>query len=123
MPSTNYYIGQDPQSTLGDSPRFFYGLRKNDNGSIFLQRSDQIKDKDPIVINNSGNIEDNYNDFEVGVDFFEGRDVNHDRVFANLRYSQYRWDDRSIFYYVDDEGQLVARVNEGYTYNNLDSED
>jgi hypothetical protein len=86
-------------------------------------RSDQSKDKETVQINNLGLEEDNFNDFEVAVDFIEGVDVNHNAVYPNLRYPQYRWDDRSIFYYVNDDGELVARVNNGYAYLSGTSED
>lgn len=123
MATSNHYLGVDPNTRLGGTPRFFYGLRKNENGSLFLVRSDQYKEADSIEINNPGDDSENYNDFEVGVDFFEGIDVNHNVVYENLKYTQYKWDDRAIFYYVDDEGQLVARVNNGYTYTQGVSED
>lgn len=123
MATSNHYLGVDPNTRLGGTPRFFYGLRKNENGSLFLVRSDQYKEADSIEINNPGDDSENYNDFEVGVDFFEGIDVNHNVVYENLKYTQYKWDDRAIFYYVDDEGQLVARVNNGYTYTPGVSED
>jgi len=123
MANNNYYLGQDPQTRLGDTPRFFYGLRKNENGSLFLQRSDQLKANESISVNNLGEESGNYTDFEIGVDFFEGIDVNHNPTFENLKYQQYRWDDRAIFYYIDEEGQLVARVNNGHTYDNGASED
>ena len=58
----------------------------------------------------------NYEDFEQGQDFYEGRNVNHEIVYENLNYEQFRWDNRSINYYIDDSGNLVARINEGYTY-------
>jgi len=122
MANNNYYLGQDPQSALGDTPRFFYGLRKNANGSVFLERSDQSKGNDSIQLNTPGAPEGNYNDFETGVDFYEGVDLNHNAVFDNLRFAQYRWDDRALFYYVNDEGELVVKINTSHTYNNLDSE-
>jgi hypothetical protein len=50
------------------------------------------------------------------VDFFEGRDVEHTKIYDNLNYEQFRWDSRNILYYIDSEGQLVLRVNEPYTY-------
>jgi hypothetical protein len=115
--NSNYYLGIDPLTRLGDTPRFFYGLRKNENGSLFLQRNDQLKDKDAIEINRVGDEANNFTDFEVGVDFFEGIDVNHNTVFKNLKYQQYRWDIRSMFYYIDEEGQLVAKLNTGHTYD------
>lgn len=120
---SNYYLGQQPEQLLGGSPRFFYGLRKNENGSLFLNRVDLLKDLGSVEVNSPGNVEDNYNDFEAGVDFYEGLDVNHNPVFANLVYPQYRWDDRSLFYYVDEDGQLVVKINSGNTYDNGDSED
>jgi len=121
--ATNYYLGTDPYTALGDTPRFFYGLRKNQNGSLFMQRLDNIRDKDTVTLNTPGLETDNYNDFEVGVDFFEGLDVNHNPAYLNLNYPQYRWDDRSLFYYVDDDGQLVVRINNGHTYDNNSSEE
>ena len=45
MPSP-YYLGQSPDEALGDSPRYWYALRRNDDGELFLLRSDQLKDKD-----------------------------------------------------------------------------
>lgn len=121
--SNPYYLGIDPQTRLGSTPRFFYGLRKNENGSLFLERNDQMKGRDSVEINTVGPLEENYTDFEVGVDFFEGIDINHNEVFGNLKYQQYRWDDRAMFYYIDEEGQLVAVVNQGHEYTDGDSED
>lgn len=117
--SNNYYLGRSPEDNLGDTPRFFLGLRRGEDGSLYLMRSDQLKDNQAIALNEPGVEEENYNDFEVGIDFFEGRDVYHNKVYENLRYEQYRWDDRSIFYYIDDDGQLVARINNGYVYEEL----
>jgi hypothetical protein len=118
----NYYLGTDPQSALGDTPRFLYGIRKNENGSLFLLRIDNIRDKEIAVINIPGEDAGNYTDFEVGVDFFEGLDVNHNPVYDNLNYQQYRWDDRALFYYVDADGQLSVVINNGHVYDNGASE-
>ena len=86
--NNNYVLGNDPQTRLGDTPRFFYGLRKNENGSLFLQRSDQLKTNETVELNYVGEESGNYNDFEIGVDFFEGLDVNHNPAFENLKYQQ-----------------------------------
>jgi hypothetical protein len=115
MPST-YYLGTSPDEALGDSPRYWYALRRNEDGELFLLRSDQLKDKDSVELNIPGDPAENFEDFEPGVDYFEGIDENHEAVFDNLKYTQYRWDDRSMFYYVDTQGQLVQRINQGYTY-------
>lgn len=113
---SNYYLGTSPELVLGDTPRYFYALRRNENGSLYFVKNDNIKDGQSIEINEPGDSEGNYTDFEVGVDFYEGVNVNHQQVFDNLKYPQYRWDNRSILYYVNAQGELVARVNQGYTY-------
>lgn len=115
MPST-YYLGTSPDEALGDSPRYFYAVRRNADGELFLVRSDQLKDKDSIEINYPGEPADNFEDFEPGVDFFEGKTVDHELAYPNIKYTQYRWDNRSILYYVDNEGQLVQRINQNYPY-------
>jgi len=113
---SNYFFGNNPTDIIGDAPRYFYALRRTDNGDVYFARVDQLSRTDSIEINNVGPAETNFTDFEVGVDFFEGRDVDHELVFDNLKYEQYRWDDRPIYYYIDDDGQLVMRIDKKYTY-------
>ena len=114
--STNYYFKADQNELIGDSPKYFYGLRRTTEGQLYLTRVNQLDQNDQMEINISGDDEDNYTDFEVGVDFYEGRNVNHDIVYANLKHEQYRWDNRSLLYYVNDNGELVVRINQKYTY-------
>ena len=109
-----------PEAMMGAVPnRFFYGLRRTDNGELFVVKSDQMKtDNDHIVtINKPGDLAQNFPNFEQGQDFYEGRDVNHNLVYKNLNYEQLRWDERNISYYVNDEGELIARINHSYTYD------
>ena len=115
MPST-YYIGTSPEESLGDSPRYFYGLRRNDHGELFFVRSDQLADIDDVTINEPGSLADTFQDFEAGVDYLDGIDAEHEILYENMKYPQYKWDNRSLFFYVDSQGQLVIRINRGYTY-------
>jgi cytochrome oxidase Cu insertion factor (SCO1/SenC/PrrC family) len=115
MPST-YYIGTSPEESLGDSPRYFYGLRRNDQGELFFIRSDQLADIDDVTINQPGSLADTFQDFEAGVDYLDGIDAEHEILYENMKYPQYKWDNRSLFFYVDSQGQLVIRINRGYTY-------
>jgi len=116
MSNNNYYLGRDPVETLGQSPRFWYALRRNDDGELYIVRSDQVTDKASYSINDVGDPTENFEDFEPGIDYFEGVDAEHNKLFDNMKYTQYRWDDRSIFYYVDSEGNLIQRIFQGYTY-------
>jgi hypothetical protein len=115
MPST-YYLGQSPDEALGDSPRYWYALRKNQDGELFLLRSDQLKDKDSIELNLPGQPSENFEDFEPGVDYFDGVQADHEVEYDNLVWTQYRWDSRNLLYYVDNQGRLTQRINQGYIY-------
>ena len=116
MPST-YYLGTSPDEALGDSPRYWYALRRNDDGELFLFRSDQLKDKDSIELNIPGDPLENFEDFEPGIDYFDGIKEDHEIEYTNLVWVQYRWDDRNMLYYIgQDEGRLIQRINQGYVY-------
>mgnify|MGYP003641245419 FL=1 len=116
------YTGFTPDHINGAvQDRFFYGLRRTDDGELFIGKADQLKTTDSITINNPGDPTQNYPSFEQGHEFSEGRNVNHDLVYENLNYEQFRWDDRNIQYYVNAEGELVARVNQNYTYDDNSS--
>jgi len=113
------YVGNNPTDVLnGFIKRYFYGLRRNDDGEMFLVRLDQLAPgTDPITLNELGEADGNFPDFEEGIDFLDGLDENHDILYANLRYPQLKWDGRSLVYYVDQsDGQFVLRISEGYTY-------
>ena len=114
--SDNYYIGTTPLQSLGESPRYWYALRRNADGELFLYRSDQLKDKDSIELNLPGAVDENFEDFEPGIDYFDGVTADHEVEYDNLVWTQYRWDNRNMLYYVDNQGRLTQRMNQGYTY-------
>ena len=111
-----YYFGQTPENALEDSPRYLYLVRRNDDGELFLRRVDNIVDKDSIDLNLPGVPSETFEDFEPGIDYFDGVKADHEKEYDNLFYTQYRWDNRSILYYIDDEGMLVQRINQNYEY-------
>ena len=114
----SYYIGTGPSDVINSFiKRYYYGIRRNDDGELFLVTSDQLKGgEDALTINELGDAADNFPDFEEGIDFLDGINETHDIVYKNLRYQQFRWDNRSLLYYVNDEGYLVLRVSEKYSY-------
>jgi hypothetical protein len=116
--SSSYYLGTTPTEGLGNSPRYWYALRRNDDGELFLVRSDQIIDRDAYELNIPGPPEEDFDNFVVGTDYLDGIDLTHEPIKENMFYPQYRWDDRSLFYYVDSEGMFIVRINKGYSYPN-----
>jgi hypothetical protein len=115
-----YYVGNSPQDVLsGIIKRYVYGLRRNDDGELYLVRIDQLQGSQDNVmtVNDIGNSIENFPDFEEGIDFLDGIDEEHNIVYDNLRYPQLKWDGRSLLYYIDpSDGQFIVRISEGYNY-------
>lgn len=114
--SGNYIFSTDDAIFGENSPKFFYGLRRNDDGELFLTRNNLIQASSSIVINNPGPPDEDYVEFEYGLDYVDNVNEDHEVLFDNLFFSQYRWDTRSIYYYVSDDGSFVVRINQKYTY-------
>jgi len=111
------YAGNDAQFVTNQiDGRYFYALRRTEQGELFFTKVDQMDPDATIQINEPGDPANNFNEFEQGVDFLEGRDQNHEIVYENLIYEQMRWDDRHVNYYVNDAGEFVMRLNKPYTY-------
>lgn len=119
--STTHYVGQSPSinELLGQGqPRYFYALRRTDDGLLFFAKIDQLKDPDTVTINNPGASEDDFTEFEYGIDFFDGRsDNDRSRTYPNLQWDQYRWDNKNMYYYINEQGELVVRINQSFTYD------
>jgi len=112
----SYFIGTTSQDVLnGFIKRYFYGLRRNDDGELFLVKSDQLQggEENIVTINQVGVAENNYLDFEEGIDFLNGIDENHEILYPNLRYPQLKWDSRSLSYFIDPvDGQFIQRISQ-----------
>jgi hypothetical protein len=115
-----YYIGQNNalSEVLGEgNPRYFYAIRRDDDGLLFFSKIDQLTDLGTITINNSGLTENDYTEFEYGVDFFDGRlEEDHSRPYSNLQWDQFRWDSKNVYYYINTAGEFIVRINQSYTY-------
>jgi hypothetical protein len=117
MSQTNYVGAPDLSSLLGEGNiRYFYALRRDDEGFVYLTKVDQVLGDDVVQVNKAGDAADDFDNFEFGIDFFDGILDDKSRPFANLTFDQYKWDERNIYYYINDEGELVARINKKYEY-------
>lgn len=115
-----YYVGAVSTTDLlgNDNPRFFYGLRRSERGTLYFTKLGQLIGNESVRINIPGPAADDFEDFEYGVDFFDGRLAeDHSRPYANLNFDQYRWDQRNCYYYINTSGELVIRVNQAYEYD------
>jgi hypothetical protein len=105
-----YYIGNEYSlnDLLGEgNPRYFYGLQRKDDGTLSFFKVDQLSSSASIAVNVPGPSANNFENFEYGVDFFDGRlATDHSRPYPNLVFDQYRWDSKNCYYYLDNTGQL-----------------
>jgi hypothetical protein len=113
--SVGDYGTNSPLGPAGE--RYFYGLRVAEDGTLYFKRVDLWTSTESVEINKPGDVEDDWKYFEIGVDYFDGKNPEtHERETPNLNYDQYRFDSKSIFYYINADGELIARVNQSYTY-------
>ncbi len=115
---SNYYAKN--AETSKRERYYFYGINRNDSdGFITLYKVDVNENDGQVPIQSPG-IEAPgsrlFDEFEVGVDFFNGRDIEHNLVYDNLICEQYRWDSKNAYYFIDDEGNLCVRINYPYQY-------
>jgi hypothetical protein len=117
--SGNYVGSVGLGDLLGEGQsRFFYGLRRTEDGTLYFAKVDQLTSTDTVTVNVAGSNANNFEDFEYGVDYFDGRSASdHSRPYPNLYYDQYRWDNKNVYYYINTNGELVVRVNQAYTYS------
>jgi hypothetical protein len=119
-----YYIGGEIalNDILGEgNPRFFYALRRQDTGAtegnLYFTKIDQLSSTDTITLNAPGTSDNNFESFEYGIDFFDGRLASdHSRPYPNLAFDQYRWDGKNCYYYINANGELIVRINQVYPY-------
>jgi hypothetical protein len=116
-----YTIGTElnQSDSLGEgNPRYFYGLQRLDDGTLYFYKIDQLTSSAVLTLNVPGPNGNNFEQFEYGVDFFDGRlATDHSRPYPNLQFDQYRWDNKNCYYFLDSQGELVVQVNQAYTYS------
>jgi hypothetical protein len=112
------YIGPGPQAT--DQKQYFYGLRRDDAGNLYFTKVDLSSNTDTVSIVDltlRGSQKNQYEFPGIGSDFFDGRKADHTLVDPSLKYEQFKWDTENVYYFLNAQGQMVLRVNNGYTYS------
>lgn len=110
------YIGKTPTSS--DTNRYFYALRRSEDGTLYINRVD-ISDSDDSIDLFIDPIAENLSDkFDLDSgEYYDGRNATtRELVDENLNYEQWRWDKKLISYYIDANGEFVASVGENRTY-------
>lgn len=115
-----YYIGRSIDSYNKREERYFYGLRRDDTtGFITVDKVNLDKSLDTVQLVNLEGLTGEgtvFENLQEGIDFFEGRSVDHELKYDGLNYEQYRWSKDDLYYYIDSDGQLTVRINSPYNY-------
>lgn len=108
------FIGPDAPSA-----NIFYGFSRTNDGYLTFTKIDVVGDyNQTIEINNTllRDDEEDQHEFDLGTDFFDGRNANHELVNSSLKYEQYKFRPDDLEYFIDDDGILTLRIN-GPRYN------
>jgi hypothetical protein len=115
--SNPYVLGTDMSSyVLSDEQRYLYALRKDEDGTLFIARVDTFNVDDSIELF-TGVMPTAFEDmtFPPTEDYHDNRNPNtkeltYDR--QEVKYEQWRMDNRLISYYLDADGSFVASIGE-----------
>lgn len=109
------YIGPSP-----GEKNFFYGFSRSNDGELTFTKVDFLAGYGQTVVINDltlRNDQEEQYDFQgFNQDYFDGRDANHELTNESLKYEQYKFRSEDLYYFIDEDGQLVVRINEEYTY-------
>ena len=112
-----FVIGKTVAEALGGSTnRYFYGLKVDEEGTLYFGRVDITSSDDLIIFDTIP--PDDLSDISIpGDDFFDGKDPDtHEVLDPSLRYQQFRWDSRLISYYLDADGVFSAIIGSDRSY-------
>lgn len=99
----------------------FHGLRRTSDGMLIYTLEDTLSNTVIDVFNEPvenvfASLNEDYTDVLPS-----GRDRNNingmgDLNSANDKYQQYRFENKKVRYFIDDQGYMVARLNANYSY-------
>jgi hypothetical protein len=98
---------------------YFYALRRDDDGNLFIRRDDVANGNDAPDIFGINKPED-FDGAFIDFDFDEGRNANHTLVYdaeTEVKYEQWYWDDKLVSYYLNADGELILAVGKENSWN------
>lgn len=105
MASNVFIVGGTSES----GAYYFYALRRDDDGNLFIRRDDVSNDAvslDIFGLNKPVEFEGNF----IDVDYDAGRKADHtlENPVEDVKYEQWYWDTKLASFYIDVDGELVA---------------
>lgn len=88
---------------------YFYTLRRDDEGNLFIGRSDVINGttiESPFGLNKPSIFDGAF----IDTNYYDGREADHTLAYTTdeVKYEQWFWDTKLASYYINSDGELVA---------------
>lgn len=96
------------------TPDTFYGLSRTNDGYLTFTKIDIVGEYNQTIVINDGILRDNeeeQHEFDLGTDYFDGRNSNHELINSSLKYEQYKFRAEDLEYFIDSDGVLTLRIN------------
>lgn len=109
------YIG----STGGTVPTYFYRFERDETGYLTFTKVDINADGDEIVINDvtARGDQESQLDFDLSNDVVViNMDENHALINKSAGVTQYKIKAEDLLYFLDDNGEMIVRINGSYDY-------
>jgi hypothetical protein len=109
------YIG----ATGGLPPNYFYKLTRDASGYLVFTKVDLNADGTAVVINNNAVSTDpeQQQQFDISSDVVViNVDANHELINQAAGHSQYKIKPEDLVYFINDQGNMIVRINGGYDY-------
>lgn len=113
MAGSSYFVGKDIQTYLENhalkGKRYIFGLRRDEEGTLYLGVYDMGHGDDSFPLFD-GDTDLSFEAFELGGEWFEGRNEAHEVEFPLLTYEQWKSEGEKIAYYIDSNGNFVKAM-------------
>lgn len=106
-------------ATGGLPPSYFYKLSRDTTGYLVFTKVDLNADGTAIVVNNNalGTAPDQQQQFDIGSDVVViNVDADHEIINSAAGHSQYKIKPEDLVYFINDNGDMIVRINGGYDY-------
>lgn len=100
-------------SSSGGATRYFYALRKDEEGNLYIARADLLSSTDEVTLFNGIAPEDLESYSVPGKDYFDNRDPStHELTYSrdDVKYEQWRYDEKLSTYYINDDGDFTVAI-------------
>lgn len=106
--TTPYVLGKSVEEYNNPTSTYLYALRRTEDGDLYLLKVSET-DPDASFKLFGEEVPADFEDYQLGDDFFNGRNEDHELVYdtADVKYEQWKWLNSQQTYYIDADGNFT----------------